>query len=100
MCMVYSSYVYENLKKRHISCHIIDTNDLSIKYEHRFVLVPTGNKYYLVDLTFSQFKKEDLLPKKKKNGYDIMDNDKWTLYLNTISNSNNKNIDIDIAYYK
>ncbi len=58
MCLIYSSYIYQNLKKRHILSHIIDTKYLGLNYQHRFVLVYAKN-YYLIDLTYSQFLNND-----------------------------------------
>ncbi len=51
MCLVYSSYLYENLKSLSCLAYIIDTNDLGFDYKHRFILVPDNNLYYLVDLS-------------------------------------------------
>lgn len=56
MCKVYSSYVYNELKKKHILARLINTNDLSFDYEHQFILVPINKltkDYYLIDLTYS-----------------------------------------------
>ena len=100
MCMVYSSYLYENLKKEHVISHIIDTNDLNIEYKHRFILIPKDtNQYYLADLTYSQFKEDKYLKKLLEKGYELMDNEKWKIYLKIISN-NEINVDIDNAFYK
>ena len=58
MCKVYSSYVYNELKKNHILARLINTSDLGFDYEHQFILVPINKltkDYYLIDLTYSQF---------------------------------------------
>lgn len=45
-CFLYSSFIYEELKNKHIISRIISTKDLGIEYEHRFVLVKEMNKYF------------------------------------------------------
>ena len=60
MCKVYSSYVYNELKKNHVLARLINTSDLGFDYEHQFILVPINKltkDYYLIDLTYSQFVK-------------------------------------------
>ena len=55
-----------------MSClaYIVDTDDLGFHYKHRFVLVPDNNLYYLVDLTYKQFgKDDDILSKLSSDGY-------------------------------
>lgn len=101
MCLVYSSYLYENLKSLSCLAYIIDTNDLGFDYEHRFVLVPTDNSnYYLADLTYKQFVKEDdILSKLYNDGYEKIDNDKYNYYLSKVTNSN-KDMTIDESIFK
>ena len=101
MCLVYSSYLYENLKALSCLAYIIDTNDLGFDYEHRFVLVPTDNSsYYLADLTYKQFgKDDDILSKLYNNGYEMIDNDKYNYYLHKVTGSN-KEITIDESLFK
>ncbi len=101
MCLVYSSYLYENLKALSCLAYIIDTNDLGFDYEHRFVLVPTDNSnYYLADLTYKQFVKEDdILSKLYNDGYEKIDNDKYNYYLSKVTNSN-KDMTIDESIFK
>ena len=58
-CMIYSSYISEELYKNHIINRIIRTGEVS-SYDHHFVLVPKdGDSYYLRDLTYSQFNNYD-----------------------------------------
>ena len=50
MCKVYSSYVYNELKKNHVLARLINTSDLGFDYEHQFILVPINKltkDYYL-----------------------------------------------------
>jgi len=86
MCLVYSSYLYENLKSLSCLAYIIDTNDLGFDYKHRFILVPDNNLYYLVDLTYKQFGKDDILNSLYNNGYQEVDGDKYNYY-GSLSNS-------------
>ena len=88
MCKIYSSYLYENLKKRHVLAHIIDTKDLGFSFQHRFILV-YYKVYYLIDLTYSQFNNNNILfSKLLNNGYQIIDNNTLMNYLKIISNEN------------
>ena len=85
MCLVYSSYLYENLKDMSCLAYIIDTNDLGFDYKHRFILVPVDDSnYYLADLTYKQF---------------VKDNDKYNYYLHKVTGSN-KDIAIDESLFK
>ena len=101
MCLVYSSYLYENLKELSCLAYIIDTNDLGFDYEHRFILVPIDDSnYYLADLTYKQFVKEDeVLSKLYNDGYEKIDNDKYNYYLSKVTGSD-KNITIDGSLFK
>lgn len=82
MCKVYSSYVYNELKKKHILARLINTNDLSFDYEHQFILVPINKltkDYYLIDLTYSQFVKniedEKVFTELLNKGYQKINNE-------------------------
>ena len=101
MCLVYSSYLYENLKDMSCLAYIIDTNDLGLSYKHRFVLVPVdNNNYYLADLTYKQFgKDDDILSKLSSDGYEKIDNDKYNYYLNKVTGSD-KDITIDESLFR
>ena len=85
MCLVYNWYLYENLKDMSCLDYIVDTDDLGFDYKHRFVLVPVDDSnYYLADLTYKQFGKEDeVLTKLYNDGYEKIDNDKYNYYLNS-----------------
>ena len=99
MGLVYSSYLYENLKSLSCLAYIIDTNDLGFDYKHRFILVPDNNLYYLVDLTYKQFGKDDILNSLYNNGYQEVDGDKYNYYLSKVTGSN-KDIAIDESLFK
>lgn len=90
MCKVYSSYLLEELRARHIPVRLISTADLNLEYKHYFIMVPSnkiGGEYYLADLTFSQFRKEgtefgDLETK----GYQKIEDKELNDYLSIIEN--------------
>ena len=100
MCLVYNWYLYENLKDMSCLAYIVDTDDLGFHYKHRFVLVPDNNLYYLVDLTYKQFgKDDDILSKLYNEGYELIDNDKYNYYLSKVTGSE-KNITIDESLFR
>lgn len=86
-----------------MSClaYIVDTDDLGFDYKHRFVLVPSDDRtYYLADLTYKQFVKEDdMLSKLYNDGYEMIDNEKYNYYLNKVTGTN-KDITIDESLFK
>ena len=100
MCLVYNWYLYENLKDMSCLAYIVDTDDLGFDYKHRFVLVPDNNLYYLVDLTYKQFgKDDDILSKLYNDGYEMIDNEKYNYYLNKVTGTN-KDITIDESLFR
>ena len=101
MCLVYSSYLYENLKELSCLAYIVDTDDLGFDYKHRFVLVPVDDSnYYLADLTYKQFgKDDDILSKLSSDGYEKIDNDKYCYYLSKVTGSD-KDITIDESLFR
>ena len=86
-----------------MSClaYIVDTDDLGFDYKHRFVLVPSDDRtYYLADLTYKQFVKEDeVLNKLYNDGYEKIDNDKYRYYLSKVTGSD-KDITIDESLFR
>lgn len=104
MCKVYSSAIYDELQKAHVSSRIIKTTDLMPGYDHTFVLVPENSaqeKYYLIDLTISQFPKEQsgVFTHLENNGYQLINNDTWFFYLQHITNNKEITCSLDEAYY-
>ncbi len=101
MCLVYSSYLYENLKELSCLAYIVDTDDLGFDYKHRFVLVPVDDSnYYLADLTYKQFGTDDeVLNKLYNDGYEMLDNEKYNYYLNKVTGTN-KDITIDESLFR
>ena len=92
-------FIWES--KRYVSlAYIVDTDDLGFDYKHRFVLVPVDDSnYYLADLTYKQFVKEDdILSKLYNEGYELIDNDKYNYYLHKVTGSD-KDITIDESLF-
>ncbi len=88
MCLIYSSYLYQNLKKRHILAHIIDTKDLGFDFNHRFILV-YDKDYYLLDLTYSQFLDDNpIFIKLLNDGYQKINNKDFLMYLKIVVREN------------
>lgn len=101
MCLVYNWYLYENLKDMSCLAYIVDTDDLGFDYKYRFVLVPVDDSnYYLADLTYKQFgKDDDILSKLSSDGYEKIDNDKYCYYLSKVTGSD-KDITIDESLFR
>lgn len=100
MCHVYSSYLYNNLKQLSCLAYLIDTAELGFDYQHYFILVPDKEKeYYLLDLTYKQFGKDDILNSLYNNGYQEVDGDKYNYYLYKVTGSN-KDITIDESLFR
>ena len=91
-CKLYSSAVFDNLGKRHILNRMIETSDLNCIYNHRFNMVLSEDNYYIIDLTYEQFKSDEL-PELKKNGYMLMNDEDFKHYLEIVGYSS---IDISL----
>ena len=85
-CKLYSSAVFDNLNKRHILNRMIETYDLECSYNHRFNMVLAGEDYYIIDLTYEQFRCDEL-PELKKNGFMRMDDNSFKHYLEIVGYS-------------
>ena len=87
MCLVYTSYLYQNLKKEHIVCYIVDTKeDLGRRYQHRFIVLPKDDdNKYILDLTVSQFGDDIMFREMALHGYKLLNNDEYNLYVDYIS---------------
>lgn len=97
-CLIYSSALFEILKRKHILVHIINTLDLGYSYLHQFLLVYDGNKYYLIDLTYKQFN-DNSLSDLNENGYIEIDDNTFKFYLKVVTN-NDLSIDLSEAFLK
>lgn len=88
MCKVYSSFLLEELLKRHIPSRLINTSDLGLDYEHVFVLIKKDDTetYFLVDLTFSQFDSYSVyFSKLLIDGYQNIDDKGLNCYLSLVA---------------
>lgn len=97
-CLIYSSALFEILKRKNILVHIINTLDLGYSFEHQFLLVYDGNKYFLIDLTYRQFN-DDYLNDLNNFGYIKVDNQIFKFYLKVVTN-NDLSIDLSEAFLK
>lgn len=100
-CFIYSSKIFEILKKNGVSCHLIDTSDFDIHYSHAFVLVPfKKDKFYLVDPTYEQFivNKDVAIQELYNFGYIELNDEIWKLYLKDIC-SYSKDISVNDVFY-
>ena len=89
MCLIYTSYVYYELRKKHVVAHIMDTEkDFKMEYRHLFVAIPKGvTQNYIIDLTYNQFQLNSLFNDMYINGYQLLDNEKYQKYLDNITES-------------
>ena len=85
-CLIYSSLLFEILRRKNILVHIINTKDLGY-YEHQFLLVYDGINYYLIDLTYKQFNNK-YLNNLLANNYTLIDDFNFNKNLQIITNSN------------
>ncbi len=88
MCRIYSSFLLDELHKNSTPAHLINTLDLNMNYEHYFIMVPDNNiGYYLADLTFSQFQKENKeFEQLMINGYQKIEDKELNDYLSIVGN--------------
>ena len=92
-CMIYSSYITRKLRDKHVINRCINTKDLGYSYEHQFNLVPFDDKnYYLIDLCFEQFHKDDF-DSLKQDGYIVVNDSLFRKYMN-IDGKDKKDIDL------
>ena len=97
-CLIYSSALFEILKRKHILVHIVNTLDLGYSFEHQFLLVYDGNKYYLIDLTYRQFN-DNTLNELNENSYIKIDDNTFKFYLKVVTN-NDLTMDLSEAFLK
>ncbi len=82
-CKYYSSSIKNNLTKRHLINRIVNTSDYDLPYEHQFNVVYGNDNYYLIDLTYSQFKNTDFIDLLFL-GYMKIDNNIFNDYLKLV----------------
>lgn len=99
-CKIYSSYIYRELRKKHISVRMINTLDLGLDYEHIFLLtLKDSNEYILIDLTFPQFKDiSNIFLELKEKGYQLINDAIFNYYISIISKNINRHYSIQDVY--
>lgn len=97
-CVIYSSHVFDELKQRHLNVRLINTLDLGLNFEHYFVLVSSEGKYFIVDLTYSQFSNSNF-NEILVNGYMMVDNNKLNKYLSLIERKQVTGFTCDDLFY-
>lgn len=96
-CMIYSSYISNNLRSNNIVHRNIDTEKLGYNYSHHFSLVPNEDNYYLIDLTYSQFNNFEFIDL-IIDGYMNIGKDELKRYLEIVGKSKNT-IDRDMLFF-
>ena len=88
-CMIYSSYLSENLRREHIAHEIVSTKEYEYPYEHIFIVVPKDEKSsYIVDLTYEQFQ-SNKFPELLQKGYILIkEGEQLRNYLDVVGNVN------------
>ncbi len=93
-CIIYSNLIKENLQSKHIPVRIISTKDLNYSFEHQFCLVPNDDNisFFLIDLTYGQFK-NNKFSKLLSDGYSIIYDDRqFNDYLTIVTQNENHEI--------
>jgi hypothetical protein len=99
-CRVYSSYISQNLHKKHVLHRMMDTLDFDYPYSHQFVVVPINQKEeYLIDLTFEQFQ-NDSFPQILQEGYQKVNRREFSNYLDITGNCMEKRVNNEEKMHK
>lgn len=97
-CAIFSSYLFEEMKKRHLNIRLINMLDLSLNFEHYFVLVNNFGEFYIVDLTYNQFNKSEFSILKHR-GYMKVDDTILNRYLSLIEGIQVEDFSCDNLFY-
>ncbi len=85
-CKIYSDYIKKSLTKKHVISRVVNTSDLDLPYEHQFNVVLDGiDNYYLIDLTYSQFKNSEFIDLLFQ-GFMKIKNKDFSRYLEIVGN--------------
>ncbi len=85
-CKIYSDYIKNSLTKKHVISRVVNTSDLDLPYEHQFNVVLDGiDNYYLIDLTYSQFKNSEFIDLLFQ-GFMKIKNKDFSRYLEIVGN--------------
>ena len=90
-CALYSRHLFSYLSKNHIVSKIVNTKDLGAEYEHFFVIIPINTmEYYLVDLTYQQFKNDKVFKELYEKGYEKVTDLNFYLYYAIVTGEQSK----------
>ena len=90
-CKIYSRYLFSYLSQNHVVGKIISTKDLGANYDHYFVIVPINTyEYYLIDLTYPQFKNKELFKDLYDKGYEVVTDLNFYLYYAIVTGEQSK----------
>ncbi len=85
-CKIYSDYIKKSLTKKHVISRVVNTSDLDLPYEHQFNVALDGiDNYYLIDLTYSQFKNSEFIDLLFQ-GFMKIKNKDFSRYLEIVGN--------------
>ena len=86
-CLIYTSYLYQNLRDQNILCYIVDTmEDLEKEFQHRFIVIPKDiESNYILDLTINQFGSNQLFKEMESFGYQLLNREQYALYIEYVS---------------
>ena len=86
-CLIYTSYLYQNLQDENILSYIVDTmEDLGKDFQHRFIVIPKDeDSNYVLDLTVSQFGENLVFKNMESFGYQLLNKDEYDLYIEYVS---------------
>lgn len=90
-CATYSRHLFSYLNENHIMSKIVNTKELGAQYEHFFVIIPINiMEYYLVDLTYPQFKNDKLFKELYEKGYEKVTDLNFYLYYTIVTGEQTK----------
>ena len=98
-CKIWSSYIYEELRKRHVLVELLSTEDIEDAYIHYFNAIPYNCNYYVIDLTFKQFNSNEL-NYLSNNGYQLLNKEEQNKYLNIVAQKKNLDSSFDDLLFK
>lgn len=99
MCHVYNSYLFEEMKKRHLNVRLINLLDLGFDFKHYFVLVNGNGEFYLADLTYEQFCNQDLNSMMSGRGYMRLNDYLLNSYISFVLKNRVSNLSCDGLFY-
>ena len=90
-CATYSRHLFSYLSQNHVVSKIVDTKELGAEYEHYFVIVQINTyEYYLIDLTYPQFKNDKLFKELYEKGYEKVTDLNFYLYYGIVTGEQSK----------